>query len=128
MKKKIIGILICMLLIATTIPLSLATNENEPKDSPWTISGFNSDISMSGTPDFTCYFWYRYNPLTKVCHSKLFLIRYGADGEITTSEGSHQGRFSMIVYRYNGFRERNETDHTSIFDGKAIFYYAREIG
>ena len=127
MKRKIIGIFVCTLLIATALPLGLAANENEPKDSPWTMSGFNSDISMSGNSDFTCYLNYRYNPFTKMCHSTLFWIRYGTDGEITTPEGSHQGRFSMTVCMYKGLHEHNETDHTLTFDGKALFYYAREM-
>ncbi len=52
MKKKIIGIFVCTLLIVTAIPLNLATNENEPKDSSWTMSGFNSDISMNKSIEF----------------------------------------------------------------------------
>jgi hypothetical protein len=39
-------------LIVAAIPLSLATNENEPKDSPWTMSGFNFDSSLNESIEF----------------------------------------------------------------------------
>jgi hypothetical protein len=127
MKRKIVGIFVCTLLIATAIPLTLATNENEPKNTPWKMSGFNSDISMSGTADFTCYFRLRNNPSTNMCSSRWIWIKYGANGEISTPEGNHDGRFAALIYRYKGFRDHNETEQTLTFDGKVMFYFAREI-
>ena len=52
MKREIVGVFVCMLLIATAIPLSLATNENEPKDSPWTMScGATGEITTPGSEE-----------------------------------------------------------------------------
>ena len=127
MKKKIIGIFICTLLIVTAIPLGLATNENEPKDSPWTISGFNSDIELSGTANCLIFRRYMNSPSTNICSSKWIWIRYGANGEISSPEGNHDGKFMIFIYLYKGLYEYNESEHISTFDGKALFYYAREI-
>ena len=69
----------------------------------------------------------RYNPHINKCSSGWIWTFYGENGEISTQEGDHDGRFEVLIYHYKGFRYRNETEQTLTFDGKALLYFAREI-
>lgn len=140
MKKKIIGIFICTLLIATILSLTVASNKMACKphlkekseqilttDTSWTMSGFNADIELSGTDNCLIFRRYMNNPSTNICSSKWIWIKYGVNGEISSPEGNHDGKFVIFIYLYKGLYEYNEAEHISTFDGKALFYSAKGI-
>ena len=123
MKKKIIVIFVCMLLIVVLFPLSvIAEIEEEASDD--SITTTNCHIELDGT--FVNAFHFRYRKIIgeNKYSSRMSIIKFtDADISINDGERNEHGSGKLFVYRYNGVYDHDYDYDNIAMNGKAWFLH-----
>jgi hypothetical protein len=123
MKKKIIGIFVCILLIAVLFPrFVIAEIEEEASDD--SITTINCHIELDGT--FVNAFHFRYRKIIgeNKYSLRMSIIKFtDADISVNYGERNEHGSGKLFVYRYNGVYNHDYDNDTIAMNGKAWFLH-----